>query len=81
MMRGQTKINCRGCWSWAASSEGDDRPVWQLLISLISDKHMLSTIFIETLKLYYFLVKLANRGCELSIKLNELRTKDLTVDG
>jgi len=27
MMRGQTKINCRGCWSWAASSEGDDRPV------------------------------------------------------
>jgi len=42
---------------------------------------MLSTIFIETLKLYYFLVKLANRGCELSIKLNELRTKDLTVDG
>jgi len=26
-MRGQTKINCRGCWSWAASSEGDDRPV------------------------------------------------------
>lgn len=48
-----------------------------MLISLISDKHMLSV----TLKLYYFLVKLANRGCELSIKLNELRTKDLTLNG
>ena len=42
---------------------------------------MLCVVFIETLKLYYFLVKLANRGCELSIKLNELRTKDVTVDG
>jgi len=52
-----------------------------MLITLISDNHMLSVIFIETLKVYYFLVKLANRGCEFSIKLNELRTKDLTVDG
>jgi hypothetical protein len=48
-----------------------------MLISLISDKHMLSV----TSKLYYFLVKLTSRACELSIKLNELRTKDLTVDG
>ena len=72
----QTVRVCRGCWPWA-TSEGDYRPEWRMLISLISDKHMLSV----TLKLYYFLVKLANRGCELSIKLNELRTKDLTLNG
>jgi hypothetical protein len=72
----QTVRVCRGCWPWVAASEGDDRPEWQMLISLIFYKHF----YRDCLKLYYLLVKLANTGCELSIRFNELRAQDLTVD-